>query len=164
MPPRAALEAFGREHPGLWSALDAQRAARGREWPDYVWTTIDQAGLAVVAARRAAGEPLPRQTWDVVRTAVGASCFSAWRITQQVYRFDPALYAALTATPLTGALPGALFRRLPAWCVFLETPGLTTAASNGLARMQGVFAWLAPILVGADAAAVLPATVRPVRA
>lgn len=46
-------------------------------------------------------------------------------MTQGIYRFDPDLYDALIATPLTGDLPDELLYRLPEWGVYLETPGLT---------------------------------------
>jgi len=45
---------------------------------------------------------------------------AAWRPTQGIYRFDPDLFAALWSSSLSGELPCALLRYLPAWCVYIE--------------------------------------------
>lgn len=51
---------------------------------------------------------------DVAR--LGA--LGAWRVSQGIYRFDPALYGALPSTPVDGELPCEVLYRLPEWCVF----------------------------------------------
>ncbi len=141
--PREVLNAFGRAHFGAWKALDRLRAARRTEWPPYVYAPLDIAGLAVIEALREAGKPRPTAAWDVIGPASELAGLAAWRITQQVYRFDPDLYAALLATPITGEIPGEHFRRLPAWCVYVETPGLTVPlVGGGDEPLHGVFAWL----------------------
>lgn len=61
----------------------------------------------------------PETVSDVAR--VGA--LAAWRVTQGIYRFDPALYPRLIETPMT-KLPVDLLYRLPEWCVYIETPDL----------------------------------------
>lgn len=67
---------------------------------------------------------------------------ATWRVTQGVYRFDPDLYAPLITTPITN-IPGELLRRMPAWCVYVETPGMTIPLiGGGESPLHGVFAWL----------------------
>ena len=141
--PSEVLNAFGRAHFGAWKALDRLRAARHREWPPYVFAPLDIAGLAIIEALRETRQPLPKAAWEIIGPASELAGLAAWRITQQVYRFDPDLYAALLATPITGEIPGEHFRRLPAWCVYVETPGLTAPlVGGGDEPLHGVFAWL----------------------
>ena len=139
--PREVLNAFGRAHFGAWKALDRLRAARHREWPPYVYAPLDIAGLAIIEALHETRRPLPKEAWEVIGPASELAGLGAWRITtQQVYRFDPELYAALLATPITGEIPGDHFRRLPAWCVYVETPGLTVPlVGGGEEPLHGVF-------------------------
>ena len=141
--PREILNVFGRAHFGAWKALDRLRAARRTEWPPYVYAPLDIAGLAIVEALRETRQPLPKAAWEVIGPASELAGLGAWRITQQVYRFDPDLYAALLATPITGEIPGEHFRRLPAWCVYVETPGLTVPlVGGGEEPLHGLFAWV----------------------
>ena len=51
--------------------------------------------------------------------------FAAWRMTQGIYRIDPSLYPDLLATPPAHEVPTHLLTRLPEWCIYVETPGLT---------------------------------------
>ena len=141
--PREILNVFGRAHFGAWKALDRLRAARRSEWPPHVYAPLDIAGLAIVEALRETRQPLPKAAWEIIGPASELTGLAAWRITQQVYRFDPDLYAALLATPITGEIPGEHFRRLPAWCVYVETPGLTVPlVGGGDEPLYGVFAWI----------------------
>ncbi len=50
---------------------------------------------------------------------------AAWRMGQQIIRYDGSLYNSLVETPITGDLPAELLYRLPAWCLYIETPGLS---------------------------------------
>jgi len=56
---------------------------------------------------------------------------ATWRITQGIYRFDPAVYQAVIDTPLNGDIPASILTRLPEWCVYVETPGLITIGKHG---------------------------------
>ncbi|MBK9497365.1 MAG: hypothetical protein IPO08_23155 [Xanthomonadales bacterium] len=80
------------------------------------------------------GRLTPAIVGDVGRLAA----LAAWRTTQGIYRFDPELYAALINTPLTSELPVEVLFRLPEWCVYIETPGMTWGAST----LYGFFAHL----------------------
>lgn len=132
--PRAILEAFGRRYPGAWDALSVIRAAETETWPRHCFIPTDRAAPALPRT--------PGQKPDL-RALVAFPGLAAWRATQQVYRFDPALYAALIATPVTGAIPGDVLRRLPAWCVYLELADVFLPTRDGSqVAIPGCFAWL----------------------
>ena len=104
----------------LWRLVDVMRAdPRLNKWPPYVF--LPYAGWYALACRSLHKERL--DTSDMAHMQSLAIC-GTWRITQDVVRFDPDLYAALTDTPLDGDIPCDVLRRLPAWCIYLETPGM----------------------------------------
>lgn len=145
MTPRQSLIDLGRVRPGIWRIVDAVRQSRRRDdpdWPDYVFLPMPKAGEAL-AKWYAAHDPRPLHPSTLVRPAADLSCLAAWRVTQGVYRFDPSLYAALADTRITGQIPGEILRRLPEWCVYIETPDLETATQSGESvRVRGVWCWL----------------------
>jgi hypothetical protein len=47
----------------------------------------------------------------------------SWRVSQQIYRFDPDVFEAVSKSTVSGDLPCSLFFALPAWGVYVETPG-----------------------------------------
>lgn len=124
------LREVGRRFPGVWRHFERFRAGKGKgglpEWPPYVYVPL--AAAEAVASGYGVGP-----TWI---SRLGA--LAAWRVTQGVYRFHPEVYAAVVGTPLTGVLPCELLRRLPEWCVYVETPGW---AQEGV-RAHGFFAHL----------------------
>jgi len=141
--PRQILETFGHVHPGSWRALEDLRQRRAGAWPAYVYAPLDMAGVALATAHCAAGRALPSHAWEIVAPALELAGLAAWRATQQVFRFDPDLYTALLETPIAGLIPGEHFRRLPAWGVYVETPGLCAPLiGGGDAPVHGAFAWL----------------------
>ena len=140
--PVAHLHHAGRQHRDAWRRFDralAEERRRGRSWPAYVHAPL------AVAENVAA---------DSGFTGLGAAAqphiiagLAAWRPTQGVYRFHPTLLEELWRTPVTGDLPGELFRNLPEWCVYIEAPGRD--AGPGM-PMHGFFAHLAPGEGGAE--------------
>lgn len=116
--PRQHLAALAKSHPDAWRDADDFRAAPPMPWPD--WCFLPIAGWQAIVGQ---GRPLTSLP-QIIRAAELAA-LGAWRVTQGIYRFDPTLYAALLDTPLDGELPHALLQRLPAWGVYIETPGLT---------------------------------------
>lgn len=121
------LDAVGHAYPGAWASFDRFRRDRGKspdfDWPDWCYMPI-AGGYAVVSGggdRRV----LPAKAHlPAVVTALGT-----WRMTQGIYRFDPALLPELLDTPLEGDIPSEHLRRLPEWCVYidLEDSGLGEA-------------------------------------
>lgn len=67
---------------------------------------------------------------------------AAWRVTQGIYRYDPALYEALVSTPIAGDLPVEPLYRLPQWCVYIETPDMVWTLAGEHRPLHGVWASL----------------------
>jgi hypothetical protein len=120
--PRQHVAAIGKRYPDAWRQVDDFRADRGRglpDWPD--WCFLPLAGAYAIVSGGGDNRVGPALAGDVGRLGAVA----AWRVSQGIYRYDPALYEALIETPVTGDLPCDVIYRLPEWCVYLETPDLT---------------------------------------
>jgi hypothetical protein len=117
--PKQHLIAASKLYPGAWRKVDELRADRGKglpDWPD--WCFLPLAGAHAIVSQ---GGSMPMHLLpDVGR--LGA--LIAWRVTQGIYRFDPALYAAVVDTPMDREIPCDMLYRLPEWCVYVETPDL----------------------------------------
>lgn len=117
---RQILETVGRAYPGAWQAMDRFRALRGTDdlpnWPDWCYVPVHGA-YAVVSGGGEARVPYGRSHHTGIVAAL-----AAWRMSQLIIRYDPALYAPLIDTPVSGDLPTELLYRLPVWCLYLETP------------------------------------------
>lgn len=74
---------------------------------------LDRAAIPADVDREAAHS---QYSWQLLLLA-------AWRMTKGIYRYDPAIYGEVLDTPLDEALPCAVLRSLPEWCVYVETPG-----------------------------------------
>jgi len=120
--PRQHLIATAKLYPGAWKVYDIYRAGRGVDlpvWPDWCYAPLAVA-YEVIRGGDSAQIGLGK-IGDVAR--LGA--MAAWRVTQGIYRYDPDLYQALIDTPIAGDLPADVLYRLPEWCVYIETPGMT---------------------------------------
>jgi hypothetical protein len=91
-------------------------------WADYVYCPL-AGSYAIVSG--GGGNRLPIERAGEIGLL---AALAAWRPTQGIYRFDPGIYAALATSPLSGDLPCDLLRRMPAWCVYIETPAEFMAA------------------------------------
>lgn len=120
--PREHLRAAGQLYPQAWKQVDLFRASRGKEiptWPDWCFLPLS-AAYAIVCADMGVGRITdPTTIGDVSRLCALAT----WRVTQGVYRFDPALFPRLWETPVAGDIPVEVLYHLPEWCVYVETPG-----------------------------------------
>lgn len=110
------LDAVAHSYPSAWATFDRFRRERGPgfDWPEWCYMPI-AGGYAVVSGGGANRVPTPLAHHPAVVTALGA-----WRMTQGIYRFDPALLDALLDTPLEGDIPVEHLQRLPEWCVYIE--------------------------------------------
>lgn len=116
---RNALIQAGRDYPSVWKDADHFRQQKGEpgfDWPDWCFLPLG-AAYAVVSGGGPNRVSLERAD-DVPR--LGA--LMAWRMTQGIYRFDPAIYDAVIDTPMAGDLPAEVVMRMPEWCVYIETP------------------------------------------
>ncbi|AMP37463.1 hypothetical protein LBM2029_07880 [Ralstonia solanacearum] len=115
-------------YPGAWRQVDNIRAGRGRSYPDWPeWCYLPLTAAAAIVADDAGIDvlQLPALYPALIPDVARLGCLATWRVTQGIYRFDPALYPALIDTPLDGNIPCDVLYRLPEWCVYIETPGLT---------------------------------------
>ena len=137
--PREHLTAAGKLYPLAWKRADELRSERGTgtipDWPD--WCYLPLAGWYAIVSADAGSQRLDlARVGDVAR--LGA--IGAWRVTQGIYRFDPALYESIITTPVAGDLPHDVLYRLPEWCVYIETPDMQW----GGGPLHGFFAHLEP--------------------
>jgi hypothetical protein len=102
------LHLINRAHPEVWLAYDVARTSR--IWPDYVFVPRD---VTLELMKKVGIED------DLYKTDI-LSAMAAWRPTQGIYRFAPALLDALLETSVTGAIPAEVLHRIPEWCVYLE--------------------------------------------
>jgi hypothetical protein len=130
--------------PDLWRTLDEARAAaiaRGVHWPGYVWMPFDEVShkitMEVLRHLMSLGAPPETRASYAPFIAQNAYTLATWRLGKGIYRFDPDLRAALMDTPVSGPIPTDVLKRLPEWCVYVETPG--AKSSDGRA-VHGFFA------------------------
>lgn len=141
--PRERLAEFGRTYPGIWRIVDEARQARRPDdptWPEYVFLPYMKAGKVLALWHVEYERPVDPST--LCGPAFILAGLAAWRATQGIYRYDPALYGPVIETPITGDIPGELLRRLPEWCVYVETPHMTAPLAGSEAPLLGVWAWL----------------------
>lgn len=126
--PREHLVAASKLYPSAWKLADEFRSARDGDvgnWPD--WCFLPLAGWYAIVSSDAG---VHRLGLDRVLDVGRLGAIGAWRVTQGIYRFDSALYDALIDTPMNGDIPCEVLYRLPEWCVYVETPGLTWDSST----------------------------------
>jgi hypothetical protein len=125
LPPEQFIAMLNKRYPTLWQDLDACRAKYGKTWPGWCFVRRDE--LADIMESY-----LPKPANDDVRmrdlTRVKlATILAPWRVSKNVYRFDPDIYHDLIKTSLKGNFPVDLLFRLPEWAVYIETPDLETS-------------------------------------
>jgi hypothetical protein len=95
------------------------RGAELPAWPEWCFVPL-HAAYAIVS-----GGGDRRVPYECTHHVGIVGALAAWRIGQQVIRYDSSLYEPMTATAVSGDLPTSLLYRLPVWCPYIETPGLT---------------------------------------
>lgn len=108
------------------------------DWPTWCFIPIAGAQAAVANGLGIQVMHLARLYPAAVVDASSLAALAAWRMTQGIYRFDPAHYEAVRETPVSGDIPHEVLFRLPEWCVYLETPGLMLGDES----VQGAFVHL----------------------
>src|SRR5699024_6128032 len=141
------LSAVGRAYPDAWSQADHFRNVREMlgDWPDWCYMPI-AGGYAIASGGGDNQISFSRAQHPAIITAL-----ATWRMTQGIYRFDPALIDAVLDTPIDGQIPARHLEMLPEWCVYVElldiSPGLYGAwlhmeydvARDGQAEFRIVF-------------------------
>jgi len=139
--PRDHLAGAAQMYPHAWRLADQIRAARGQGLPDWpAWCYIPMSGVYEIVAQDAGvpsqmlGIAHPERIPDIARLAA----LITWRMTQGIYRLDPAVYDAVRDTPVERDIPADVLYHLPEWCVYVETPGMRLGGTP----IVGVFAHL----------------------
>lgn len=124
--PEKFLAEINREYPSLWREVDLLRAEKGAEWPPEVFLPfrywLTNIGPYLFKGMR----PNLKQIGELNRMAT----MTTWRPGQDIVRFDNDVYEAVFSTPLTGNFPVDVLWRLPAWAVYVESPGLKLMGSH----------------------------------
>lgn len=129
--PMQYLKGLTESYPAMSSRVRTCLQGKGKgkgkvgesDWPN--WCFIPTAvWAALLQLRNAASDPVEMK-WAVSQSVGALSAIGIWRYSQGIYRYDADLLAALAGSELSGDLPSNHFRRLPEWCVYIETPGLT---------------------------------------
>jgi hypothetical protein len=143
-PARARLDDVNPRASWAYDTID--QLHQRRDWPDWVYcrTTPFVEALPTLYAgvsREVLVKFLSLGELSFMRAIEPALTMAAWRMTQGIYRLDPAVYEAVIETPLDGEIPAQALLTLPEWCVYVETPGLTTLRADGLGNFDVVGAW-----------------------
>lgn len=134
--PKALLEEHGPILRKICRAADNIRPRRGQaefsDWPEYCYLPTDYWHKTLPP-----GTPIPDP--ELSRFLQLMWALAEWRATQGIYYPDATLFAALRETSLSPDLPSDVLCRLPEWCIYVKTPGLsvgTTAVDGAFARMD----------------------------
>ncbi|MBL8471366.1 MAG: hypothetical protein JNM98_06160 [Rhodocyclaceae bacterium] len=141
--------------PRIHPAQSAMRAWAATQPPD-IWQRVEAARVDSAAARDARYYArhaeicgvIPRrgalETWatDVAL----ASGWSAWRMTQGIYRYDPPVYEAVRSTPIE-RIPVDVLDTMPEWAVVIDTPDWAPALTAG-APCPAVMLWRNTLMEG----------------
>jgi hypothetical protein len=125
LPPEHFIALLNRTFPTLWRDIDACRAKHAKSWPGWCFVRRDELHdimQSYVTTPPANDDVRWRDQLRVQRAAV----LAPWRVSKNVYRFDPDIYSTLIQTSLRGNIPIEHLFRLPEWAVYIETPGLDT--------------------------------------
>lgn len=117
------LNDYSKLYPNAWRLIDSIREGRATEFPNWSnWCYAPMGAWYAIVSEQHQAQKLTtvKQIADIATMAA----LGAWRVTQGIYRFDPALYDAIVETKISGDLPSEVLYRLPEWCVYIETPGL----------------------------------------
>jgi hypothetical protein len=111
-------------------------ALPGYDWPRHCY--LPHGALVAWLDRQGHQLAQPGRS-DLAHAVALQSVLAAWRPTQGIYRLDPDVGMALACSPLSGEIPVAALRRLPEWCVYVETDP-DWLAIDGLPPVHGF--WL----------------------
>lgn len=114
-----------RRYPKVWDVVANIRKDRGnikgmiQEWADWCYLPL---AVWYVISENLTEKQDSNVPWSKANliAAVGT-----WRLGKGIYRFDPDLYTELIDTPITDDMPVEMFFRLPEYCIYIETPGIT---------------------------------------
>lgn len=147
-PARVRLDEIAPRARWAYEMTDTLRAERAADaWPDHVYCPMSAVidalpdALYRIGGRAALEQFQALGPLGMVQVVDPLLTMAAWRMTQGIYRIDPAAYPHIVDTPLDDAIPAGVLTRLPEWCVYVETPGLTTLRADGSGTVDVLGAW-----------------------
>lgn len=109
--PLEALRYVEEKYPNIWRMAANASAMNGipdiGRWPSYCWLPM------------AAWAPIVHN--DVISLPLAAAA-GTWRLSKGIYSFDDDLARELMSTPMSEIAPTTIFRNLPEFCVYIDTP------------------------------------------
>jgi len=123
--PANLLKLTAKAWPNVWENMKRFRANKGvllPDWPDWCYLPV-AAGVEITRKGKAL-EVKERDLEEKTKHPYVVTAAAAWRITKGVYRFDPDLYNELVSQPMDQSIPADVLKRLPEWCVYIETPNM----------------------------------------
>jgi len=116
------LQKYMRRYPNTGKLIEKFMNGRGSDLPDWPkWCFLPMGAFySIVKAQH--GDNF--NVWHISDVPI-LSALGTWRYSQGIYRIHPDLLIALAASTIFGDLPANVLHRLPEWCVYIETPGLT---------------------------------------
>jgi hypothetical protein len=132
---RVRLDLISHLYKWLFDALPKLRDTE-RYWPDYVYVPSAVMEERIFKITNPDDfMPLRKHVADDFYEFVNAIntglIWATWRLTQGVYWFDETLYPHLISTQGAEKIPVDILCRLPEWCIYLETPGMTMPKIDG---------------------------------
>ncbi len=111
LPPEHFIALLNKRFPRLWQDVDACRAESSKSWPGWCFVRTDE---IVDIIESYSGKPSNDDQRMKHPTRIRlVTILAPWRVSKNVYRFDPDIYHALIQTSLRGNLPVELLLRLP---------------------------------------------------
>lgn len=128
MSPVDQLNKVMKRHPSTSEYVNRFLLGRGKDYPDWPgWCFLPMGAWYAIAK-------LTNQLEDVAALAA----LGTWRYTQGIFRFHDDLLSALLDSEVTGNIPTDVLKRLPEWCIYIETPNIILAGKE----ISGFFAHL----------------------
>jgi len=119
--PKHIIGEISRRWPHAWQQIKMFRADKGKNlpnWPDWCYIPI-AAGVAI--ATQGNNRMIFEATLDSRLSPAVITAAASWRVSQGIYRFDADLYNSLISQHMDGNVPCEALKRLPEWCVYIET-------------------------------------------
>lgn len=121
--PMQKLAEIGKQFPALNRSVNFMLQGKGKDlpdWPEYIFLPMAAWVAIVTGGDTQKLLEFPPHTNPIAELAA----MGTWRYSQGIYKFDASLVEALSCTPLDSLLPVDVLKRLPEYCVYIESEGL----------------------------------------
>lgn len=117
-----------KKSPNIWKEIDSWREIHIGTYPDWCFVPFNDDFYKGIGL------------YDRNDSTLLLPHLAAWRTTQGIYRFDPAVYESLINTSINADLPSDLFKHMPEWCVYIETNDFMFNLGTTPTLVHGFFA------------------------